>query len=424
MMNKEQLLAILKKEICPSLGVTEPGAVALCCSAASDRNTIDTTHIDLVVSPDIYKNCMSVGIPGFSGKGIKAAAALGATGGDFSLGLEALKTVTTEQSRACDMLLAAGGVSVSLSDNGKMLYIKAVCSGTKGNGVCIIQDFHDAIVYREKNGKVLFDARNAEKKEDADCDSLKSVTVKELVDVLETTEPSDLLLLQQGAEMNMAASAWGMEHKPGAAIGAHLRTLSGTRHDLTMELQVATCAASDVRVSGSPVSVMTCSGSGNHGITAMVPVARAAQCLHAPKEKTLRALALSCLITVYVKQFSGKLSGMCGCGVASATGVACALTYLRGGTLRQMEGSIKNMAGGITGMICDGAKESCSLKLACAVSSAVQASTLALSNVVIPDDNGIIGRTAEQTMKNMGAISFPGMVSTDQAILEVMQHCK
>jgi L-cysteine desulfidase len=400
----------------------------MCCSAASDLNSIGTQHIDIIVSPDIYKNCMAVGIPGFPEKGIKAAAALGAIGGDYRLKLEALKTVTDVQAKACTSLLASDGVSVSVSDNGKMLYIEASCKGSKGNGRCIIQDYHDSIVYREKNGKVLLDGRRPSDEEKMCTDGLTDVTIKELVALVETCSSDELELLALGADMNMEASKWGLAHRPGSAIGAHLKDLADGKRwvadDLTTELQIATCAASDVRVSGSPISIMTCAGSGNHGITAMVPIARAAQYLHIPRMKMLKALALSCLVTVYVKRFSGKLSGMCGCGVASGTGVACALTYMLDGSMIQMENSIKNMAGGITGMICDGAKEGCSLKLANAVASAVQSAILALSDVVIPNDNGIVGTTAEQTLRNMGTVSFPGMSSTDATILEVMQHWK
>lgn len=426
-MTKEQLLSILKHEVVPSLGVTEPGAVAMCCSAASGCNTVDTRKIQLTVSPNIYKNCMSVGIPGFEEKGIAAAAALGAIGGDYKLGLEALSRVTAENAAACRKLLDENGVEVSISDNGELLYIEARCAGDSGTGRCIVRKGHANIALIERNGITTFIKEEADDESEEDPVLLKNITVKELVECVEEITAEELSLLREGADMNRKASEWGLSHRPGMGVGGSLADLKEQgviAEDLLTELQTATCAASDVRVSGSFVSVMTCAGSGNHGIMAIVPVNRAAELLQASDEKTLRALALSCLITVYVKNYSGKLSGMCGCGVASATGVAAALTYLMGGTAEQVENSIKNMAGDITGMICDGAKAGCSLKLATAVSSAVRAATFAVRGITVPDDNGIIAATAEQTMRNMGDISARGMSSTDHVILDVMQHHK
>lgn len=424
-MDKKTLLSILHQEVVPSLGVTEPGAVALCCAAASDNNSILVSSIELTVSPNIYKNCMSVGIPGFSKKGIIAAAALGAAGGNYKLGLEALNEITEQAVAICDTLIQNDKVQVSISDNGELLYIEAHCFGEKGEGRCVISKSHSHICLIEKNKELVYQASENEdgSLEDSThilCDS----TVREIVETVDTMTEEELSFLADGAEKNIAAARWGLKHKPGMGVGAHILSLREQgllANSLSTELQIYTCAASDVRVSGSFVPIMTCAGSGNHGITALVPVAMAGKWLKKDDLASMHALAISCLITVYIKNYSGKLSGMCGCGVASATGVAAALTYLMGGSLTQMENSIKNMAGDITGMICDGAKDGCSLKLSTAVASAVKAAVFATHDIVIPDDNGIIGGTAEQTMRNMGTISAVGMAPTDKVILDVMQ---
>lgn len=426
-MNKATLLQIIKKEVVPSLGVTEPGAVSMCCAAASDNNSIDAQEVKVIVSPNIYKNCMAVGIPGFGEKGIVAAAALGAVGGDYTLELEALSNITKENLEACAKLINENKVRVEISDNGELLYIEAFCKGKNGNGHCIIQGSHSNITLIEKNGEAKFSKEYASDEEKDISHELLGVKVRDILCAIEEMTIEELNFLQKGADMNMKASLWGLEHKPGMALGASLLSMKEKGlipESLTTDLQIHTAAASDVRVSGSFVPVMTCAGSGNHGITAIIPVVRAAELLGSTKEKELKALAISTMITVYVKNYSGKLSGMCGCSVASATGVAAALTYLYGGTAGQIEGSIKNMAGDITGMICDGAKDGCSLKLSTAVASAVKAATLAVSSVIIPDDNGIIGDTCEKTMMNMGKVSAVGMYSTDKVILEIMQNCK
>lgn len=424
-MDKKTLLSILHQEVVPSLGVTEPGAVALCCAAASDNNSIMVSSIELTVSPNIYKNCMSVGIPGFSKKGIIAAAALGAAGGNYKLGLEALGGITDKAVSICEKLIQDNKVKVAISDNGELLYIEAKCYGANGEGRCIISKSHSHICLIEKNGNLIYQASESEENTtEDDSHNLCESSLKEIKETVETMTEEELSFLAEGAEKNISAARWGLEHKPGMGVGAHMLSLREQgllANSLSTELQIYTCAASDVRVSGSFVPIMTCAGSGNHGITALVPVAMAGKWLHADALTSMRALAISCLITVYIKNYSGKLSGMCGCGVASATGVATALTYLMGGTLAQMENSIKNMAGDITGMICDGAKDGCSLKLSTAVSSAVKAAVFAARDIVIPDDNGIIGRTAEQTMRNMGTISAVGMAPTDKVILDVMQ---
>ncbi len=421
-MNLQDYLDILAAEVVPSLGVTEPGAVALCCAAASDNNRIHTNQIELTVSPNIYKNCMSVGIPGFVQKGIVAAAALGAVGGDFKKGLQALSTASDQNSLDCQRLIDSGKVHVHLSDNGKMLYIEARCFGQGGEGHCIIEDSHSNITLIEHDGKCIL-SRPASAEEQASPSRLMSVTLAELLEAVTQMQPEQLNLMRQAGEMNLNAAEWGLEHRPGMGAGAALRDLrtAGLMEDtLSSDLQIYTAAASDVRVSGSFVPIMPCAGSGNHGITAIVPVMRAAQRLGASEALTLQALALSCLLTTYIKNYSGKLSGMCGCGVAAATGASAAICMMMGGGLHEIEGAIKNMAGDITGMICDGAKEGCSLKLSTAVASAVKAALFAKNEVVLPDDNGILATTVEQTMQNMGRVSAEGMAHTDEIILDIM----
>lgn len=422
-MKKQDYLEILRQEVIPSLGVTEPGAVALCCAAASDNNRIQTRKIELNVSPSIYKNCLSVGIPGFSQKGIAAAAALGAVGGDFHKGLEALSSAGGQSSAACRKLIDSGAVTVHITHHDKSLYIEAICIGQSGRGRCIIENSHTNITLLEHDGQIIRSGRSGGQDAQLACVRLMEVTLDEMLENVLEMQPQELTLMRQGGDMNLQAARWGLKNRPGMGAGGMLNDLlqQGILEDsLSTDLQIYTAAAADVRVSGSFIPIMTCSGSGNHGIAAIVSVMRAAERLQASETRTLQALALSCLITIYIKNFSGRLSGMCGCGVAAATGAAAAICMLMGGGHHEIAGAIKNMAGDITGMICDGAKEGCALKLSTAAASAVRAALFAKNGLILPDDNGIISPSVEETMQNMGRVSSEGMSPTDHVILDIM----
>ena len=410
-MTKETFLAILRSEIGVSLGVTEPAAVALAAATASSDNDIDVREIVVTASPNIVKNCMTVGVPGMAARGLRAAAALGAVGGRMELGLRVLEGADGAAVSAAESLLADDRVRVELADDGELLSVDVRCAGTRGTGRCVIRGAHDRVVLVERDGQAVFrqDDRGVGSGGSGtgtqDAETIAAVPLARLVDLVEAASASELAFLREAADLNLRAAAYGLEHAPGMGAGAGLRASRerGSLPDsLLSDLQIHTAAAADVRVSGCPVPVATCAGSGNHGIAAFVPVARAAERLGADETTARRALALSAAVTVFVKHHSGKLSAMCGCGVASGTGVACALVLLRGGRLRAIEGAVANMAATLTGMICDGAKEGCSLKLVAAVSAAWTSAELALDGRVAPDDNGILAPGAEATISRMG----------------------
>lgn len=430
MITRENIVEILKCEVIPALGCTEPAAVALACAAASNgRKPVASVHV--IVSPNIYKNGMSVGIPGLKEVGIKAAAAIGAVGGDYKLGLQVLNSITEKDMDDYYCLVNNDKVSVGVSDNGENLYIEAMVDTEAGSGKCIIRGSHSNIVYLEHDGNVIIDKNCANKKAAATAprEVLKNAKIKDIIDLVDSMDASDLEFLMDGANMNKSAAEFGFKEKPGMAIGASIiKSIEKgiLSDDLYHAAQAYTAAASDTRMAGYFIPVMSSAGSGNHGLTAILPVVVTAERLELGKEKLVKGLAVSHLVTVFIKNFTGRLSALCGCGVAASTGAAVAIAYMMGADFNQIEGTINNMVADVSGMICDGAKPGCALKLSTAAGVAVKAALLALNGSMVPTDNGIVGPTCEDTIKNLGRVSSPGMVETDRVILQTMvekNHC-
>lgn len=424
MITQEDIIEILKDGVVPALGCTEPIAVALACAAASYRRK-DIEKLDVLVSPNIYKNGMSVGIPGLKEVGLDAAAAIGAAGGDFTLGLQLLSNITGEDMDRYYKIRERDIVSVGVSDNGENLYVEANIKTVTGSGKCIIRNSHSNITYLEVDGEVKIDKK---KDKNLSCkpakQKLMGVKIADLVNAVNNIEYSKLEFLLEGVEMNKKAAEYGLSKRPGMGVGASIKDCISKgiiSDDLYHKAQAYTAAASDTRMSGYFMPVMSSAGSGNHGLTAIMPVAVAAEEVGASDEKLARALAISHLITIYIKNYTGTLSALCGCGVAAATGAAAAIAYLLGANIEQLEGAINNMAADVSGMICDGAKPGCALKLSTAAGAAVNSALLAIEGSVVPCGNGIIGRTCEDTIKNLGKVSFPGMRETDKTILKVME---
>lgn len=430
MIREKDLIEILKSEVVPALGCTEPVAVALACAAAaSGRNNIES--IEIVVSPNVFKNGMSVGIPGLKEVGLKAAAAIGAVGGDYKLGLQVLSNITEEDMDDYYKLLRENAVNVEVSTNGENLYIEAIVKTSSGDGKCIIMGSHSNIIFLEIDGKVVIDKHyvNGQGSVKSGREELKKNSIKDIIDLIENIDASELEFLLEGAEMNKEAAEFGFRERPGMGIGASLYDAIKKgilSDDLYHAAQAYTAAASDTRMAGYFIPVMSSAGSGNHGLTAILPVVVVAERLNVGKEKLIRALAISHTVTVYIKNYTGRLSALCGCGVAASTGAAVAIAYLMGADYKQIEGTINNMVADVTGMICDGAKAGCALKLSTAAGVAVKSALLAMNGSIVPLDNGIVGLTCEDTIKNLGRVSFPGMHETDKVILETMvdkNHC-
>lgn len=421
----EKLLAILRDQVKPALGCTEPGAVAYGVARAKELLGGDVKELRIRVDKNILKNGMDVGIPGTQERGIVFAAALSLVIGKAEYGLEVLRDVDAESIEAARDIVEAKVIKLDLEEGAEGLYIQVDALGEGDRSRVIIKDSHTKIVFESRNDEVLLDREQAGA-ELADLpeeikQEIKNYSFADLFDFTRNVPLEKLAFIQDGIDMNMRIARANLAEEPGIGIGKHLYDQA---RDVFERAKAYTAAASEARMSGYPLPVMSSAGSGNHGLVAIIPIAVVGAEKELPQEQILRAVTLSHLITIYVKVYTGALSPVCGCGIAAGVGCAAGLTYLLGGSDDQIMAAVNNMVAGITGMLCDGAKLGCSYKLSIAVDAAVDAAKFALQGITIPADNGILGETAEDTVQNMALVSRLGMKDTDRVILDVMlQKC-
>jgi L-cysteine desulfidase len=433
---KEEILDILHQEVKPALGCTEPIAVALAVAKAAEIicDNCPTTkrleadyRIDVAVSANILKNGMGVGIPGTGMVGLPVAAALGAVCGDSSRGLEVLSSASEVAIGRAKELVSAGKVHISVADIDRLLYVKATVSVDSlvkasaeldPHAYAVIEDDHDRIVETSYADKILMSSESAAGTAEAGDYGL---TVKEILDFALTAPLEDINFILEDRTLNMALAYEGLHGNYGLEVGRTIRENQAEvfGDDLMSYAMGLTAAASDARMAGSTLPAMSNSGSGNQGITVSMPIIAYALKYGVDDERLARALILSNLIAIHIKSYLGKLSALCGCVVAS-TGSACGIVYLQGGGYEEICAAIKNMAGSITGMVCDGAKVGCAMKVASGVSCAVQSAVLALKGTCIPSTDGIIDDDVEKTIRNVGRIGSAGMKTTDSMILDIM----
>lgn len=422
-MDKNIIIDILRNEVVPALGCTEPVAVALCGARAYEAVGGEIDRIEVKVSPNIYKNGMSVGIPGISMVGLHVAAAIGAIGGDSELKLEVLSNIKPEDVTSCEEFLKKSKISVNIEYDMGNFYISCDVHTSNGCGRCIIINSHANIVYVEANKKVLFEKDEKVIYLKSNSERLKDYKLMDLIEEIEKLDPEALSFMIDGAKMNMKMAEVGLSEKCGMEIGRSIKKSIEKgiySDDMYHNVVMMTAAGSDARMSGYFLPVMSSAGSGNHGLTAIIPVVVVAKKMGLSDEKLCRALAISHITTVYIKQYTGRLSSMCGCGVAASTGAAVGICHLMNGGKKEIEYTIKNMVGDVSGIICDGAKAGCAIKLSTAAGAALKSALLAMDGCVVPYDNGIVGLTIEDTIKNLGRVSSDGMTITDRVILDIM----
>jgi len=426
MINKHWLIELLKTEVLPTAGCTEPGAVALATAYASEIITGEIDKIEVVVNPNVYKNGTAVGIPGTGETGLHIAAALGAVKKNPEMQLLVLEQIDEFELAIARQLVARGVVTISVDETKQYLWIRArVFSGTNW-AEAVIQDKHTNLISLQHNGNDVFNSTDITDLEQPDHRSLlreSGITIAGLIREVEKLPIEDLGFLFDGVMMNIEAANKGIVNRLGMGIGATLDKLivnGAIADDVINYAKKITAAAADARMSGENIKVMSSAGSGNHGITVILPVYAVALKMDIPKERLIRAIAISHLITIYVKNATGNLSALCGCAVAAATGASAAISWMMGGSIEVIESAMKNVIGNLTGMICDGGKVGCALKLSTAAGVAVEDSLLAQQHVVVPSTNGIIDESIESTIENLGKVSNPGMLETDKVILGVM----
>lgn len=421
--NKELIIEILKREVVPALGCTEPVAVALCGAAAYKAIGGEVKKIKVMVSPNIYKNGMSVGIPGIEKVGLHVAAALGVTGGNPDLKLQVLSEVDENSKKECYKLIEEKKLSVEVENNMGNFFISCEVETENGVGLCHIKNNHSNIVLIKENDNVIYKNDEIAVSSASLNGKLKEHKLIEILQEIDDMSFEDLSFMMDGMEMNLNMAEIGLENNCGMKIGKNMKDYIDKgilSDDIYHNIVMMTAAASDARMSGFFKPVMSSAGSGNHGLTAIVPVAIAAKKLGKDDEKLVKALAISHMTTIYIKQYTGRLSSICGCGVAAGTGAAVAICYLLGGWEKEINYTIGNMIGDVTGMICDGAKPGCAIKLSTAAGAAIKSALLAVNESYVPVDNGVLGETIEDTILNLGKISTDGMKDMDKVILEIM----
>ena len=429
---ESEIIRLIRKEVKPALGCTEPIAVALAVAKAMEITESCTTVADawrsdgdysikVEVSGNILKNGMGVGIPGTGMVGLHIAAALGAVCGKSCYGLEVLHDLSeTAIARAKEM---EGRVVVGLAESDLKLYVKASVEYGGHTAYAVIEKDHDNICETGCDGKTL----SSSKAVGQDCTDHSStldygLTVKEILEFASSVAYQDIEFILESRTLNLALANEGMSGRYGLRVGYAI-SLKDNREvfgqDFLSYAMALTAAASDARMAGCTLAAMSNSGSGNQGITVTMPVIAYSLRYGCSDEELARALVLSHLVAIHIKGYLGKLSALCGCVIAS-TGAACGLVYLRGGDYEQICAAIKNMIGNITGMVCDGAKVGCAMKVASGVSSALQSAVLAREGICISEHDGIIEKDIEKTIQNLGRIGSVGMQNTDNMILDIM----
>ena len=415
-------VAILKTELVPALGCTEPIAIAFAAAKARDVLGSFPETIRVEASGNIVKNVQGVTVPNSGGlKGIDVAATVGAVGGDAEIGLEALSKITEEQIKKTKELVDSGFCTCSLVDGKDNLYIRVTAKSGEDTAVVVVSEKHTNIAYVEKNGNVLIDVKSTGVKNDAGNEANKSLlSVRDIIRFADEVNIDDVhAVIERQIEYNTAISKEGLAREYGAKVGRTLEKLYD-KNDVRVRARAAAAAGSDARMSGCPLPVVINSGSGNQGMTVSLPVIEYAKEWNVPHDKLIRALVLANLIALLQKRYIGSLSAFCG-AVCAATGAGCGITYLHGGDEDAVARTITNTLADVGGIVCDGAKPSCAAKIASAVDAAILGFELgSREGIAFKSGEGLVKKSAEDTIRSFGRMGRDGMRSTDTEILHIM----
>ena len=407
----------------PALGVTEPGAIAFAVSTAKAHIKGTVKRVGLRLNSGMYKNAFTCGIPGTSEVGNYYAAALGAVAADPKKGLECLEGIGKAEEEAAGEMIKEGMISVSMSSITSRIFIEATVTGETSEAVVTIQDAHTNITKITENGTVVFEkeAKAAQESKEA-TPLIHQYTLAQMVEYVNTVSAQELDFIKEAYKVNYELLQEGLK-SPKTTYGPYLLKKNGgvlVSEDERKTASLFCNGAIEARVIGLSKPAMSITGSGAHGIIATMPLYAVYKINNYTDEQLLRATALSYLVCMYIKEYSGKLSAFCGCAIAAGTGMACALAWLKGAGAETMEKVINNMASSITGMICDGGNQGCAMKGIVAVDAAFDSVELAMDDVYIYNAHGINGATPEETMHNMGLIASPGMTGTEKTIVDIL----
>ena len=428
-MNRELICKILSSEMSYATGCTEPAAIALCCAYAKKYLNEDVEELTINASVNIIKNAMAAGIPGTKRTGIDMAGAIGAVTGNCDSELLVMDRVSNEDIDKATQLVANNRVKVNKVDSKEKLYIEAIASGNDHSAKTVIASAHTNLVYAAKDGEVILDNPIDHKQKGIDSktisDTLSIESILEFVDTIAQNN-DDLSIIDKAIEINTSISKEGLNNKYNLAVGQNVNEMIGKRifgESMVSSIIKETSAGIDARMGGANHPVVTNSGSGNQGITCTIPVLVAGRYLNKDEKTTYKAVVLSHLMCIYIHCNFGLLSALCGATIAS-TASACAITYLLGGREKQISYTINNMLGSVSGMLCDGAKPDCAMKVATCLNIACISSYMAMNDISVKSNEGIVEKDAVDTVNNFIKLSDECSNLIDNTVLEIMLNKK
>lgn len=421
----KRLLDCVYQDVKPAIGCTEPVAVAFAGSVCKSYVTGEIKKIILTTSKNIYKNGKSVTVPHTNGKaGLKLAFCLGLLFGNKEKNLLVLSDITETTLNQTLEFMKNADLSEEIEYDSPNIYIKSEVKTENEDIEVIISTAHTNVVFIKVNDEVIFQKNVCDTSSSTDDDFIKNLSFDEIINITNDIDIKELSDIKQGVKLNMEAFNEAIEHTYALNIGKTLKSLQEKNilgNDIITTIRIATSAAADMRMGGGNLPVMTSGGSGNQGIGVILPIHLVAEKENVEEEKMLRGIFLAHAVNKYVKVYSGKLSGMCGCAIGAGVGVCAGMTYMLGGNKEQIKGACNNLLANLSGMICDGAKDNCSLKLSSCATEAVISSYLALSDVIVQNNVGIIGSNIEHTIKNIGILCNQGFKYSDEILLDIIK---
>lgn len=422
---RELYLKTLKKEVVPSEGCTEPIAIAYAASIAAEYLKGEIKEVNIYLSKNVIKNALGVGIPGTGGVGIEIAAALGISIQKSYKKLTILSNFTEDKLKKAKEIVDKNIINIKQKNTNKALYIEVELLSETSKAKVIIEDTHTNVTLIECDDEIIMD-NNSEVSEDLEED-YKLFKIADIYNFAKEADFDDIKFILESAKMNEKVSEEGLKGDYGLQVGSKIIQKGNFNlfsNDASNKIIAASAAASDARMDGCAMPIMTTAGSGNQGIACSIPVAQTARLLDKSEEELARALVLSNLVTIRIKKHMGRLSPLCGAGIAGATGASCGITYLLGGDLENINYCINNMISDLSGMICDGAKETCALKIATGTNAAIQCANLAINGISATANDGIVAKEVEETIESIETLIQNGFKNVDDTILNIMLEKK
>lgn len=420
--DRKKIIELISREVVPAMGCTEPIAVSLCVAKATELLGSRPEKINVGLSGNIIKNAMGVGIPGTGMIGLPIAVALGALIGKSEYQLEVIRDVDAEAVARGKAYIDEGHINIyHIDDTPSNLHIDVSVSGNGHEARAVISRAHTNFILLKRDGEVVMQEQPLDESDSATANEDIALNARMVYDFAIESPLEEIRFILRARDLNKAASSHAMDGDFGHSLGVTIKNkgISLLGDSPLGRMMAATSAACDARMGGAPIAVMSNSGSGNQGITATMPVVTYAEEIGADEEQLIRALTLSHLTSIYIKQSLGRLSALCGCVVAS-TGASSALVYLMGGGFENVCAAIKNMVANLTGMICDGAKPSCAMKISSGVSTAALSAMLAMNGKCVSSAEGIVCDDIDSTIHNLTSIGREAMNETDRLVLKIM----